>query len=186
MRFLELEGAVGVRHALLLLVLCLVAKQPSVGTPGWVAKLLLSRRGVIRRYYSTIRGKPGTAEGEANDRAPAEEAGGDDHDHHIGNTDDDPHWQDNIGEKHAEGQPETQGQPATLDTKVATPQGQNRHLENRQRVHRRAGGVVEPQGCHDKHELPAAQPPAHVHEGFAIGGVEEPQPHRDDPDFVNG
>ena len=62
----------------------------------------------------------------------------------------------------------------------------NRHLENRQRVHRRAGGVVEPQGGDDKHELPATQPAAHVHEGVAIGGVEEPQPHRDDPDFVNG
>ena len=60
----------------------------------------------------------------------------------------------------------------------------HRHLENRQRVHRRAGGMVEPQGCYDKHALPAAQPSAHVHECFTIGGVEEPQPHRDDPNFV--
>ena len=62
------------------------------------------------RAEKTEEGKPGTAEGEADDCPPPEEAGGDDHDHHIGDADDDSHWQDDIGEKHTEGQPDTQGQ----------------------------------------------------------------------------
>src|SRR2546425_5044 len=48
-------------------------------------------------------GEPGTAQGEAGDRAPPEGAGGEADDHHIGDAAADPQRQREIGEKHAEG-----------------------------------------------------------------------------------
>ena len=48
-------------------------------------------------------GKSSAAESDANDRAPPEGASGQGHHGHMRNADDDPQWQGDIEEKHAEG-----------------------------------------------------------------------------------
>jgi hypothetical protein len=67
------------------------------------------RGGSRGRADKAQKGESGATEGDANDRTPPEGARGQDHYGHMRNADDDPQRQGDIEEKHAEGQPKTQG-----------------------------------------------------------------------------